>query len=286
MSKNETALDEFTAYFVKNYPGDTIIHDPHWHAPRVFRAAAHALSRASEGAPMDADCLGYATRLLVSLMEKHYPDRSPEWAPLPDLYGVLTQIDNLSTGLSRASLRTEPVATHRHKKRGTEYALIGFGKMQASNWYLPGAMKAGPSVDMCEVAIYRSVNDGSLWARPREEFEDGRFEELPVAASPQRDAAESRVATLEAENAALIHDNARYVDAAAALATENERLRGALKLALDACDQGRLVERGAGGMTVEAQMKRSVINGVPAWPIEVARAALTGDPAKPEGESQ
>lgn len=243
MSKDETALDEFTTYFVKNYPGDTIIHDPHWHAPKIFRAAAHALSRASEGAPMDADCLGYATRLLVSLMEKHYPDRSPEWAPLPDLYGVLTQIDNLSTGLSRASLRTEPVATHRHKKRGTEYALIGFGKMQASNWYLPGAMKAGPSVDMCEVAIYRSVNDGSLWVRPREEFEDGRFEELPV----------TRITTLEAENAALIHDNARYVDAAAALATENERLREAIEYAH------------AHGFD---------------WPSDpFARAALTADPA-------
>src|SRR5690606_35207528 len=40
----------------------------------------------------------YATRLLVSLMEKHYPDRHPDWSPLPDLMGVLTQIDNLSTG--------------------------------------------------------------------------------------------------------------------------------------------------------------------------------------------
>lgn len=49
------------------------------------------------------DELAYATRLLCSLMEKHFPDRSPEWKPLPDLYGVLTQIDNLSTALSRPS---------------------------------------------------------------------------------------------------------------------------------------------------------------------------------------
>lgn len=39
------ALQQFTAYFVKNYPGpDTIIHDPSWHAPRIFRAAKAALS--------------------------------------------------------------------------------------------------------------------------------------------------------------------------------------------------------------------------------------------------
>lgn len=40
----ESALADFTAWFVANYPGpDTIISDPLWHAPRVFRAAERAL---------------------------------------------------------------------------------------------------------------------------------------------------------------------------------------------------------------------------------------------------
>lgn len=65
-------------------------------------------------------------------------------------------------------------ATHRHKKRGTEYVLIGFGKLQAEMWV---DWNSEP-VDMREVAVYRSVDDGSLWVRPREEFEDGRFEVL------------------------------------------------------------------------------------------------------------
>lgn len=53
-----------------------------------------------------------------------------------------------------------------------------------------------------------------------------------------------------------------------------ERLRKGLQTALEAYDQGRRVERGPGGMTIEAQIRRSVINGVPAWPIEEARDAL------------
>jgi len=74
----------------------------------------------------------------------------------------------------------EVSATHRHVKRGSEYVLLGIGKMQAENWMEPEAAKqqAFNTVDMREVAIYRSVDDGSLWVRPREEFEDGRFQKL------------------------------------------------------------------------------------------------------------
>lgn len=48
MQINDKALEIFTEYFVKNYPGpDTIIHDPKWHAPRIFRVALHALTSAT-----------------------------------------------------------------------------------------------------------------------------------------------------------------------------------------------------------------------------------------------
>jgi hypothetical protein len=44
----DDALAAFTAWFCQNYPGpDTIIHKPEWHAPKVFRAAQHALDRNS-----------------------------------------------------------------------------------------------------------------------------------------------------------------------------------------------------------------------------------------------
>src|SRR5690606_5168194 len=55
--------------------------------------------------------------------------------------------------------------THRHKKRGSEYVLLGYGKVQAEYWVEFSRGLIGPSVDMSEVAIYRDVNDGSLWVR-------------------------------------------------------------------------------------------------------------------------
>lgn len=36
-------FERFSEYFVKNYPGpDTVIFDPRWHAPKIYRAALTA----------------------------------------------------------------------------------------------------------------------------------------------------------------------------------------------------------------------------------------------------
>ena len=51
--------------------------------------------------------------------------------------------------------------------------------------------------------------------------------------------------------------------------------RAALGGVMTACDQGRMVAKtGVGGMTIEANIRGSVYMGVPAWPIEEARATL------------
>jgi len=55
-------------------------------------------------------------------------------------------------------------ATHRHKKTGGLYRLLGF---------------ATHTEDEQDVAIYQG-EDGRFWARPKAIFEDGRFEELPT----------------------------------------------------------------------------------------------------------
>ena len=55
----------------------------------------------------------YATRLAVSVGARCFPE-VPEWRPLPDLLGVLTQLDNMTCGMARAAL--SPVATGRDEK--------------------------------------------------------------------------------------------------------------------------------------------------------------------------
>jgi hypothetical protein len=42
--------------------------------------------------------MNYATTLAKTLHAKHYPQVT-QWKPLPDLLGVLTQIDNMTAGL-------------------------------------------------------------------------------------------------------------------------------------------------------------------------------------------
>lgn len=43
--------------------------------------------------------LRYATHLAEALWNKHWKAVAPSWKPLPDLLGVLTQIDNMTAGL-------------------------------------------------------------------------------------------------------------------------------------------------------------------------------------------
>lgn len=61
-----------------------------------------------------------------------------------------------------------------HQKNHNQYHLIGYAKMQTNSW----EENDGSPIDMREVAVYVSINDGSLWVRPKEEFEDGRFKKL------------------------------------------------------------------------------------------------------------
>jgi hypothetical protein len=71
---------------------------------RALYAAPPALSHSTQGAAKEMEeALKYATGLACSLAIKHYSELH-QWKPLPDLIGVLTQIDNMTTGMSRSTL--------------------------------------------------------------------------------------------------------------------------------------------------------------------------------------
>jgi len=51
----------------------------------------------------------YAERLAYSIWKQHFKEQSPDWKPLPDLLGVLTQIDNMVAGMTRKEKLNQPV---------------------------------------------------------------------------------------------------------------------------------------------------------------------------------
>ena len=75
------------------------------------RQAIAALRAALAQEQAEPDAYPYASRLAASIWERHYKGEAPNWKPLDDLMGVLTQIDNMATGLTRQGQeQAEPVA--------------------------------------------------------------------------------------------------------------------------------------------------------------------------------
>jgi len=81
------------------------------------------------------------------------------------------------------------LARVQHLKRGSTYTILGRGKVQTE----------APLQDYAEVVIYQSEADGSIWARPVDEFFDGRFLTLTGAETESDEIASWKMAADEAE---------------------------------------------------------------------------------------
>ena len=68
-----------------------------------------ALSQPAPSAPVEVD---YAKRLATSLWQRHYREDVPQWEPLDDLPGLLSQIDNMVSGLTRAPVGVGAPGSH------------------------------------------------------------------------------------------------------------------------------------------------------------------------------
>ena len=64
-------------------------------------AAAHEL-KALAKPEQESEAYGYAKRLAEFIWEKHFQKESPNWKPLENTLGVLTQIDNMTCVLEKA----------------------------------------------------------------------------------------------------------------------------------------------------------------------------------------
>lgn len=124
-----------------------------------------------------------------------------------------------------------------------------------------------------------SVDDTVVFAADGSEIAaiDGDYNEPDLW--PMMEANARRIARVPAMEETLISQAAEIERLREALEERVRVLEEALTSVLDACDQGRMIPKpgsSIGGMTIDANIRGSVYIGVPAWPIEEARAALTG----------
>jgi len=98
--REATALKLFDKYFAENYPGPhTIISDPHWHAPKIFRAMLSCLKEAAPASGTKCPH-GHPERGLTCGPECQPAASETEKLPALSLEDVLSALEYASEGRS------------------------------------------------------------------------------------------------------------------------------------------------------------------------------------------
>lgn len=71
----------------------------------------------SSAPPSATTAVDYAKQLATSLWQRHYREDAPQWEPCGDLMGLLSQIDNMVSGLTRAAQQPAAVETPEEEGR-------------------------------------------------------------------------------------------------------------------------------------------------------------------------
>lgn len=117
----------------------------------------------------------YARRLATSLANEHWPDNTG-WEPLPDLMGVLTQIDNMTTLMRDQKRQIEilrsgggPAFAHGNPEQGGDpgMSLRDWFAGQALEIALSGASYHGDDYNEAAMKAY-AIADAMLSARKTE----------------------------------------------------------------------------------------------------------------------
>jgi hypothetical protein len=99
-------------------------------ADHSFRAPIGTLLYTTPpAAQQEPDAYGYAKRLAVAIWEQHYKGVAPQWKPLDDLMGVLTQIDNMTAGLTTPpAAQRQPLTEEQINTLRQQYGVTSDGR--------------------------------------------------------------------------------------------------------------------------------------------------------------